>query len=108
MPPSEFILGAKKNEEEDGADLDDDATICSCHVGLDTLFWSSTGSAGGDPRLILAECIKGCYLWLHQERHDGAGPDQVQNQSWLGMWWLCANGHLDLQGRDEEGRTHPD
>ena len=32
VPPSEFILGAKKSEEDDGADLDDDATVCSCHV----------------------------------------------------------------------------
>ncbi|SGY20621.1 BQ5605_C016g08108 [Microbotryum silenes-dioicae] len=30
-PPSEFIMGAKKEGEDDGADLDDDAQICSCH-----------------------------------------------------------------------------
>lgn len=34
VPPSEFILGAKKNEEENGDDLDDEATICSCHVSI--------------------------------------------------------------------------
>ena len=32
MPPSEFIIGAKKEGEDDGGDLDDDAVICSCHV----------------------------------------------------------------------------
>ncbi|KAK0568798.1 hypothetical protein OC861_001575 [Tilletia horrida] len=31
MPPSELILGAKKEGEDEGADLDDDAQICSCH-----------------------------------------------------------------------------
>ena len=30
-PPSEFILGAKAEGGDDGADLDDDAQICSCH-----------------------------------------------------------------------------
>ncbi|GAA5984125.1 hypothetical protein JCM10908_006060 [Rhodotorula pacifica] len=32
VPPSQFILGAKKDEEEDGADLDDDTVVCSCHA----------------------------------------------------------------------------
>ncbi|WVF71032.1 nitrite reductase [NAD(P)H], large subunit [Kwoniella sp. CBS 6097] len=31
VPPSAFILGAKKEGEDNGGDLDDDATICSCH-----------------------------------------------------------------------------
>ncbi|KKY23606.1 putative nitrite reductase [Phaeomoniella chlamydospora] len=31
VPPSEFILGAKKDGEDDGDDLDDDTQICSCH-----------------------------------------------------------------------------
>ena len=31
QPPSEFIVGAKKDGEDDGGDLDDDAQICSCH-----------------------------------------------------------------------------
>ncbi|KAK0540952.1 hypothetical protein OC835_000379 [Tilletia horrida] len=31
IPPSQLILGAKKEGEEEGADLDDDAQICSCH-----------------------------------------------------------------------------
>ncbi|WVQ96928.1 nitrite reductase [NAD(P)H], large subunit [Kwoniella sp. CBS 9459] len=31
VPPSAFILGAKKEGEDDGGDLDDDATVCSCH-----------------------------------------------------------------------------
>lgn len=31
VPPSEFIIGAKKEGDDDGADLDDDAQICSCH-----------------------------------------------------------------------------
>jgi len=31
VPPSELILGAKKEGEEEGDDLDDDAQICSCH-----------------------------------------------------------------------------
>jgi nitrite reductase (NAD(P)H) len=30
-PPNEFILGAKKEGEEEGDDLDNDAQICSCH-----------------------------------------------------------------------------
>ncbi|GAA5924803.1 hypothetical protein JCM10213_000447 [Rhodosporidiobolus nylandii] len=32
VPPSQFILGAKKADEEDGGDLDDDAVVCSCHA----------------------------------------------------------------------------
>lgn len=31
MPPSQLILGAKKEGEEEGDDLDDDAQVCSCH-----------------------------------------------------------------------------
>ncbi|KAH8884684.1 nitrite reductase [Thozetella sp. PMI_491] len=31
MPPSQLILGAKKEGEDDGDDLDDDTQICSCH-----------------------------------------------------------------------------
>ncbi|WVW80433.1 nitrite reductase [NAD(P)H], large subunit [Kwoniella bestiolae CBS 10118] len=31
VPPSDFILGAKKAGEDDGGDLDDDAVVCSCH-----------------------------------------------------------------------------
>jgi nitrite reductase (NAD(P)H) len=31
VPPSQFILGASKEGEEDGDDLDDDTQICSCH-----------------------------------------------------------------------------
>lgn len=31
VPPSQFILGAKANADEDGDDLDDDAVVCSCH-----------------------------------------------------------------------------
>ncbi|CAO1635540.1 unnamed protein product [Parajaminaea phylloscopi] len=31
VPPSQLILGAKKEGEEEGDDLDDDAQICSCH-----------------------------------------------------------------------------
>ncbi|KAH0538787.1 hypothetical protein FGG08_004619 [Glutinoglossum americanum] len=31
VPPSQFILGAKGGEEDDGDDLDDDMQICSCH-----------------------------------------------------------------------------
>ncbi|THU89861.1 hypothetical protein K435DRAFT_864881 [Dendrothele bispora CBS 962.96] len=32
VPPSQFILGASRGkDEDDGADLDDDTTICSCH-----------------------------------------------------------------------------
>ncbi|TFK34312.1 NADPH nitrite reductase [Crucibulum laeve] len=30
LPPSQFIVGAKKGED-DGGDLDDDAQVCSCH-----------------------------------------------------------------------------
>ncbi|KAN0061889.1 hypothetical protein ACQY0O_005883 [Thecaphora frezii] len=30
-PPAELIVGAKKEGEEEGADLPDDAQICSCH-----------------------------------------------------------------------------
>jgi hypothetical protein len=33
VPPSQFIVGAAKGgAEDDGADLDDDTQICSCHV----------------------------------------------------------------------------
>jgi nitrite reductase (NAD(P)H) len=31
VPPSQLILGAKKEGEDDGDDLDDDIQICSCH-----------------------------------------------------------------------------
>jgi len=31
VPPSQFIMGQKKPGESDGADLDDDTQICSCH-----------------------------------------------------------------------------
>ncbi|KAI9734114.1 MAG: hypothetical protein M1818_006683 [Claussenomyces sp. TS43310] len=31
VPPSQFILGASKGDEEGGNDLDDDTQICSCH-----------------------------------------------------------------------------
>ncbi|KAE8227120.1 hypothetical protein CF319_g378 [Tilletia indica] len=31
IPPSQLIVGAKKEGEEDGNDLDDDAQVCSCH-----------------------------------------------------------------------------
>ena len=31
VPPGQFILGASKDGEDDGADLDDDTQICSCH-----------------------------------------------------------------------------
>ncbi|KIH89774.1 hypothetical protein SPBR_00215 [Sporothrix brasiliensis 5110] len=30
-PPSQFILGAQKNGEDDGSDLTDDTQVCSCH-----------------------------------------------------------------------------
>ncbi|KAL7420621.1 hypothetical protein Q5752_004572 [Cryptotrichosporon argae] len=32
VPPSEFILGAKKEGADNGDDLDDDAVVCSCHA----------------------------------------------------------------------------
>ncbi|KXN90613.1 Nitrite reductase [NAD(P)H] [Leucoagaricus sp. SymC.cos] len=31
VPPSQFIIGAKKEGEGNGDDLDDDAQVCSCH-----------------------------------------------------------------------------
>lgn len=31
IPPAQLILGAKKEGEEEGDDLDDDAQVCSCH-----------------------------------------------------------------------------
>ena len=31
VPPSQFILGASKEGEDDGDDLDDDTQVCSCH-----------------------------------------------------------------------------
>ena len=31
VPPSQFILGASKEGEDDGSDLTDDTQICSCH-----------------------------------------------------------------------------
>ena len=34
VPPSQFILGAQRDGEENGDDLDDDATVCACHVSL--------------------------------------------------------------------------
>lgn len=30
--PSQFILGSRAGQDDSGADLDDDAQICSCHV----------------------------------------------------------------------------
>ena len=32
IPPSQFIVGNKKEGANAGDDLDDDAQICSCHV----------------------------------------------------------------------------
>jgi len=32
VPPSQFIVGAKKDGTDAGEDLDDDAQVCSCHV----------------------------------------------------------------------------
>ncbi|KAG8866838.1 hypothetical protein FRC20_007390, partial [Serendipita sp. 405] len=43
VPPAQFIVGANKGGEADGADLDDDTQICSCHNVL-------KGS--------IAECVK--------------------------------------------------
>ncbi|KAI6019777.1 hypothetical protein F5J12DRAFT_904177 [Pisolithus orientalis] len=31
VPPSQFIVGVGKKGEDDGADLDDDTQVCSCH-----------------------------------------------------------------------------
>jgi nitrite reductase (NAD(P)H) len=31
VPPSQFILGASKGDDEGGDDLDDDTQVCSCH-----------------------------------------------------------------------------
>lgn len=31
VPPSEFIIGARKEGDDDGSDLTDDTQICSCH-----------------------------------------------------------------------------
>ncbi|KAH8666708.1 nitrite reductase [Xylariales sp. PMI_506] len=31
VPPAQLILGARREGEDDGADLDDDTQICSCH-----------------------------------------------------------------------------
>ncbi|KAF8137709.1 hypothetical protein EV363DRAFT_1318672 [Boletus edulis] len=31
VPPSQFIVGSGNKGEEDGADLDDDTQVCSCH-----------------------------------------------------------------------------
>lgn len=42
VPPSQFILGNGKAQDDSGADLDDDAQICSCHVSANTQFlWCS-------------------------------------------------------------------
>ncbi|THH10731.1 hypothetical protein EW146_g8277 [Bondarzewia mesenterica] len=30
-PPSQFIIGSKSGGDDDGADLDDDTQVCSCH-----------------------------------------------------------------------------
>lgn len=57
-PPSEFVLGAKGSGEDDGADLDDDAQICSCHNvtkgGLAAKIKDGTCSSMGD----LKSCTK--------------------------------------------------
>ena len=37
VPPSQFIIGAKKEGAEGGDDLDDDTQVCSCHVRLSLL-----------------------------------------------------------------------
>jgi hypothetical protein len=39
VPPSQFIIGAKKEGDDDGGDLDDDAQVCSCHVRGSFLFY---------------------------------------------------------------------
>ncbi|TFK51421.1 nitrite reductase [Heliocybe sulcata] len=44
VPPSQFILGVEKKGEDEGADLDDDTQICSCHNVL---------------KGTIAQCIKG-------------------------------------------------
>lgn len=36
MDPADFIVG-KKSGEDDGADLDDDTQVCSCHVSATDL-----------------------------------------------------------------------
>lgn len=33
-PPSKFIVGSGSKGEDDGADLDDDTQVCSCHVSI--------------------------------------------------------------------------
>lgn len=35
VEPQDFIIG--KKGEDDGADLDDDAVICSCHVSTTSI-----------------------------------------------------------------------
>lgn len=37
VPPSQFIIGAKKEGAEGGDDLDDDTQVCSCHVRFSLL-----------------------------------------------------------------------
>lgn len=73
IPPSQFIIGAKASGEDEGADLDDDAQICSCHNvlkghvtqavknGVDTIgdikmkTKAGTGCGGCMP-LVTSEC----------------------------------------------------
>lgn len=62
MPPSQFIVGSGKKGEEDGADLDDDTQVCSCHVGLcfvDIRTWRLTGILLQNvTKGAIVECVK--------------------------------------------------
>lgn len=104
VPPSEFIIGAKKDGDDDGADLDDDAQICSCHNVL-------KGAIGA--------CIKsGCTDLTQIKSKTKAGAGEVLSGSLqleaqtsdatrllLRMRWLCSSRHLNLQSRNEESRA---
>ncbi|KAK6614282.1 nitrite reductase [Botrytis cinerea] len=57
VPPSQFILGASKEGDDGGDDLDDDTQICSCHNGLKTLA-EVMREAGNDPESQGCEACK--------------------------------------------------
>lgn len=84
VPPSDFIIGAKKEGEEDGGDLDDDAQICSCHVRSSSLSCKTLLT-----RFSNAERPQGSYRSVHQGGSHRPGADQVQDQGWSGCVFLA-------------------
>ncbi|KAF8587207.1 nitrite reductase [Ramaria rubella] len=79
IPPGELISGSKKSGDDDGADLDDDTQICSCHnvtksaikaciaAGIDNIIGIKAKTKAGTGSVFLVfmyskahPCDKGC------------------------------------------------